>query len=153
MANTSEEPVADGQRFQLDSFRVTVLAVFASGIYGTGIIAAMWAAHLSVVAAHSDRAIPVWPWVLAFVFVVGGMLMVIYGFFFRPRELRLSATQVALVNWDGNGKKMRRDEVRAVADGPRRILLRGAGKTLVVPGIFREWERIREELSAWGGGA
>jgi hypothetical protein len=151
MANTSEEPVADGKRFKLDSFRITVMAVFASGIYGTGIIAAMWAAHLTVVAAHSERPIPVWPWVLAFAFVVGGMLMVIYGFFFRPRELRVSATQVALVNWDGNGKKIRRDEVRTVEAGPRRILLRGPGKTLVVPGIFRDWERIREELSAWGG--
>jgi hypothetical protein len=152
MANTSEEPVADGKRFKLDSFRITVLAILASGIYGTGIIAAMWAAHASVVAAHSDRSIPALPWVIAFVFVVGGMLMVIYGFFFRPRELRVSATQVALVNWDGNGKKMRRDEVRTVEIGPRRILLRGTGKTLVVPGIFRDWERIREELSAWGGG-
>jgi hypothetical protein len=151
MANTSEEPVADGIRFKLDSFRVTVLAIFASGIYGTGIIAAMWAAHRTVAAAHADRPVPVWPWAIAFAFVVGGMLMVIYGFFFRPRELRISATQVALVNWDGNGKKMRRDEVRTVETGPRRILLRGADRTLAVPGIFREWDRIRKELSAWGG--
>jgi hypothetical protein len=150
MANTSEEPVADGKRFKLDSTRITVLAILASGVYGTGIIVAMWAAHLSVVAAHADHPIPAWPWAIAFVFVVGGMLTVIYGFFFRPRELRVSETQVALVNWDGNGKKIRRDQVQAVEAGPRRILLRGAEKSLVVPGIFREWDRIREELSAWG---
>jgi hypothetical protein len=28
--------------------------------------------------------------------------------------------------------------------------LRGEGKSLVVPGIFRDWDKIREELSAWG---
>jgi hypothetical protein len=78
------------------------------------------------------------------------MLAVIYGFFFRPRELRLSETQVALVNWDGNGKKMRRDQVQTVETGRRRIVLRGEGKSLVVPGIFRDWDKIREELSAWG---
>lgn len=150
MANTSEEPVADGKRFKLDSFRVTVLAVLASGVYGTGIIMAMWAAHLSVLAAHAERPVPVWPWALAFVFVVGGMLAVIYGFFFRPRELRISGNQVALVKWDGNGKKIRRDQVQTVETAGRRIILRGAEKSLVVPGIFREWDRIREELAAWG---
>jgi hypothetical protein len=150
MANTSEEPVADGKRFKLDSTRITVLAVLASGVYGTGIIMAMWAAHMTVLAAHSDRPLPVWPWASAFVFVVGGMLTVIYGFFFRPRELRVSETQVALVNWDGNGKQIRRDQVQAVETGPRRILLRGAEKSLVVPGIFREWDQIRAELTAWG---
>jgi hypothetical protein len=150
MANTSEEPVADGKRFKLDSFRITVLAVVASGVYGTGIIMAMWAAHLSIVAAHANRPIPPWPWAIAFVLVVGGMLAVIYGFFFRPRELRLSETQVAVVYWDGNGKKMRRDQIRTVETGRRRIVLRGPEKSLVVPGIFRDWDRIREELSAWG---
>ena len=150
MANTSEEPVSDGERFKPDSSRITALAILSSGTYGTGIITVMWSAHLSVVAAHSSRSIPVWPWAISFILVVGGMLSVIYGFFFRPRELRVSDSQVAVVYWDGNGKKIRREEVRTVEAGRSRIVLRGAEKTLVVPGIFRDWDRIRRELSVWG---
>ena len=150
MANTSEEPVADGRRFKLDTFRIYVLAILASAVYGGGVLMAMWAAYLSVQAAHADRPIPAWPWLIAFTLVVGGMLSVIYGFFFRPRELRLAVDQVALVYWDGNGKKIRRDQVREVEAGPRRIVLRGPEKTLVVGRIFRDWDRIRAELGAWG---
>jgi hypothetical protein len=150
MANTSEEPVADGKRFKLDPVRIAVLGAAASGIYGAGVVVGMWAARLSVQAAHAGTAIPVWPWVLAFAFVVGGMLSVIYGFFFRPRELRLSGTQVALVYWDGNGKKMSRDQVRAVKAAAGRIVLEGPEKTLVIGRIFRDWDRIRSELAEWG---
>jgi hypothetical protein len=150
MANTSEEPVADGKRFKLDPIRIAVLGAAASGVYGAGVVVGMWAARLSVQAAHAGRPIPVLPWALAFAFVVGGMLSVIYGFFFRPRELRLSGTQVALVYWDGNGKKMRRDQVRAVKTAASRIVLQGPEKTLVIGRIFRDWDRIRAELAEWG---
>jgi hypothetical protein len=150
MANTSEEPVADGKRFKPDAFRIVVLAIIASGIYGSGVLVAMWAANLSIKAAHAGAPIAVWPWFLALGFVVAGILSVIYGFFFRPRELRLSETQVAVVYWDGNGKKIRRDQVRQVDAGRRRIVLRGPEKTLVVTRIFRDWERIRAELAQWG---
>lgn len=153
MANTSEEPVADGERFKPDPIRIAVLAVIASGIYGSGILVAMWAANLSVKAAHAGEPIPIWPWALAFGFVVVGILSVIYGFFFRPRELRLSGSQVAVVFWDGNGKKIRRDQVSQVETAGRRIVLRGPEKTLVIAGIFRDWDRIKSELAAWGKGA
>lgn len=149
MANTSEEPVADGKRFKPDAFRITILAIVASGIYGSGVLVAMWAANLSIKAAHAGTPIAVWPWFLALGFVVGGILSVIYGFFFRPRELRLSETQVAVVYWDGNGKKISRDQVRQVDAGRRRIVLRGPEKTLVVNRIFRDWERIKAELAQW----
>lgn len=150
MANTSEEPVADGKRFKPDAYRITILAIIASGIYGSGILVAMWAANLSIKAAHAGAPIALWPWFLALGFVVAGILSVIYGFFFRPRELRLSETQVAVVYWDGNGKKIRRDQVRQVDAGRRRIVLRGPDKTLVVTRIFRDWDRIRAELAQWG---
>ena len=149
MANTSEEPVADGKRFKPDSLRIAILAVIASGIYGSGILVAMWAANLSIKAAHAGHPIPVWPWAIAFAFVVVGILSVIYGFFFRPRELRLSESQVAVVYWDGNGKKIRRDQVRQVETGGRRIVLRGPEKTLVIARIFKDWDRIASELAAW----
>jgi hypothetical protein len=110
----------------------------------------MWAANLSIKAAHAGAPVAVWPWFVALGFVVAGILSVIYGFFFRPRELRLSETQVAVVYWDGNGKKIRRDQVRQVDAGWRRIVLRGPEKTLVVTRIFRDWERIRAELAQWG---
>lgn len=149
MANTSEEPVADGERFKADSFRITVLAAIASGVYGTGIVLAIWAANITVKAAHAGTPIAVWPWAIAFILVVSGMLAVIYGFFFRPRELRLSGDQAALVHWDGNGKKIGRAQVREVETGRNRIVLRGPEKTLVIPRIFRDWERISSQLEAW----
>jgi hypothetical protein len=152
MANTSEEPVADGRRYKLDSNRITLLAVLASGVYGAGIIMAMWAARLSVAAAHASRPIPAVPWTVAFILVVSGMLAVIYGFFFRPRELRVNGTHAALVYWDGNGKKIARDQVRKVEAGRRRIVLSGSGKRLVIGRIFRDWDAIRAEFSGWGAG-
>lgn len=151
MANTAEEPVADGKRYKIDSFRVTVLAVAASGVYGSGIIMVMWSAWKSVQAAHASLPIPVLPWAVSFLLVVGGMLSVIYGFFFRPRELRISDTQVALVYWDGNGKKMDRAQVESVEARNGRIVIRGKGarKKLVVGKIFQGWEAILAELGSW----
>lgn len=149
MANTAEEPVADGKRYKIDSFRVTVLAIVACGVYGSGILMVMWSAWKSVQAAHASLPIPVLPWVCSFVLVVSGMLSVIYGFFFRPRELRISDTQVAVVYWDGNGKKMDRSQVESVAAGRSRIVLKGKGRKLVVGRIFLGWNLILAELGSW----
>ncbi len=149
MANTSEEPVADGKRFKAATLRIVILAVAASGVYGSGILMVMWAANLTIKAAHASAPISPLPWVIALILVVGGMLSVIYGFFFRPRELRVSEEQVALVYWDGNGKKINRSQVRSVDTGPTRIVLRGPDKTLVVGRIFENWDSIKAELSAW----
>ena len=111
-----------------------------AGIVGTAIGVSMLlrASRPRVVAAFS-----------AFALVVGGMLAVIYGFFFRPRELRISGDQVALVYWDGNGKKMRRDQVEEVKARPGSIVLRGPGKRLVIGRIFNDWDRIKTELAGW----
>lgn len=149
MANTAEEPVADGKRYKIDTTRVTILAVAACGVYGSGILMVMVSAWLSVKAAHAAAPIPVLPWAASFVLVVGGMLSVIYGFFFRPRELRISETQVALVYWDGNGKKFDRSQVESVEAGSGRIVLKGKGRKLVVGRIFNDWARIRAELEGW----
>lgn len=149
MANTAEEPVADGKCYKIDSLRVTVLAVIACGLYASGILMVMWSAWKTVQSAHASLPIPVLPWVYSFVLVVSGMLSIIYGFFFRPRELRISDTQVAVVYWDGNGKKMDRSQVESVAAGRGRIVLKGKGKKLVVGKIYMEWDRITAELGSW----
>ena len=149
MANTAEEPVADGKRYKIDSLRVTILAVAACGTYGSGILMVMWSAWKSVQAAHAGLPIPAIWWVFSFILVVSGMLSVIYGFFFRPRELRISESQVALVYWDGNGKKMDRSQVESVAAGRGSIVLKGKGKKLVVGRIFMGWDSIAAELGSW----
>jgi hypothetical protein len=149
MANTSTEPVSDGKRFKADTTRIAVFAIFACGIYGSGIIMVMYAAFLSVRAVHAGQGLPVLPWVASFVLVVSGMLSVIYGFFFRPREARVSGTQVALVYWDGNGKVMDRAQVESLEVGASRVVLKGGGKRLVVSRMFSGFDSIRSELSAW----
>jgi hypothetical protein len=149
MANTSTEPVAEGRKFKADTTRIAILAVFACGVYGGGILTVMIAAWATVKSYHAHQGVPAMPWVAAFVLVVAGMLSVIYGFFFRPREARLSPTQVAVVYWDGNGKTMDRDKVESMDVGKSRIVLKGGGKRLVVSNMFAEWKTLREELAAW----
>lgn len=149
MANTSTEPVAEGKRFKADTTRIAVFAVFACGIYGGGILTVMYAAFLTIKAAHAGQSTPFLPWAAAFVLVVSGMMAVIYGFFFRPREARLSESQVAVVFWDGNGKVMDRSQVESMDVGRSRIVLKGAGKRLVVDRMYSGWDALRGELSAW----
>ncbi|HKP98024.1 MAG TPA: hypothetical protein VJ385_19990 [Fibrobacteria bacterium] len=149
MANTSDEPVADGKRFKADPLRIAVFAVLACGVYGAGILAVMFAAFSTVKAVHASQGIPVLPWAAAFVLVVSGMLSVIYGFFFRPRECRLSGEQVAIVYWDGNGKVMSRNQLESITVGRSRIVLVGGGKRLVVGRIYSGWKQLSGELGAW----
>lgn len=149
MANTSTEPVADGKRFKADTTRIAVFAFLACGIYGSGIIMVMYAAYLTIKAAHAGQAVPALPWVASFVLVVSGMMAVIYGFFFRPREARLSESQVAVVFWDGNGKVMDRAQVESMEVGRSRIVLKGAGKRVVVDRMYSGWDALRGELAAW----
>ena len=151
MANTSDEPVFEGRRFPADTLRIAVFGVFACGVYGAGFGMVVYAAFLSVRAVHAGQSAPVLPWAAAFVLVVSGMLAVIYGFFFRPREARLSERQVALVFWDGNGKVMDRDQVETVEVRPSRIVLKGGGKRIVVNKMFSDWKRLSGELGAWRG--
>lgn len=150
MANTSEEPVADGKRFKADPLRITVLALVACGVYGSGILMVMWSAWKTVQAGHAGLPMPLLPWVASFILVVSGMLTVIYGFFFRPRELRLSDTQIAVVYWDGNGKKMDRSQVETVSAGRGGIVLKSKVSKLVVGRMFSGWDRIAAELGTWG---
>lgn len=149
MANISTEPVAQGKRFKADTTRIAVFAFFACGIYGGGILTVMYAAFLTIKAAHAGQGTPLLPWVASFVLVVSGMMAVIYGFFFRPREARLSENQVAVVLWDGNGKVMDRSQVESMDVGRSRIVLKGAGKRLVVDRMYSGWDDLRAELSAW----
>lgn len=149
MANTSDEPVADGKRFKADPLRIAVFGLFASGVYGSGILAVIFAAHSTIKAVHNAQNVSVLPWIAAFVLVVSGMLSVIYGFFFRPRECRLSGNQVAVVYWDGNGKVMDRKQVESVHVGRSRIVLTGGGKRVVVGRIYSDWKQLKAELGAW----
>jgi hypothetical protein len=149
MANTSTEPVAHGKRFKADPLRIAVMAVIACGVYGSGIASVFWAAYTAINAVHANQSIPVLPWTVAFVLVVSGMLLVIYGFFFRPREARLSEDQVALVFWDGNGKVMDRKKVESMVVGRSRIVLKGGGKRMVVDKMFSDWPALKGELGGW----
>jgi hypothetical protein len=149
MANTSTEPVAEGKRFKADPFRIAVFGIFACGVYGSGIVSVVCSAFLTIRAAHAGLPVPILPWAVSFVLIVSGMLAVIYGFFFRPREARLSESQVAVVFWDGNGKVMDRDKVESMDVGSSRIVLKGAGKRLVVGKMFSDWKRLSGELGAW----
>ena len=149
MANTSTEPVAEGKRFKADTTRIAVFALFACGLYGSGICAVVYSAFITVRAFHAGQGVPVLPWIGAFVLMVSGMLAVIYGFFFRPREARLSGTQVAIVFWDGNGQVMDRVQVESMDVGSFRIVLKGGGKRLVLGRMFEGWAQLRGELAAW----
>ncbi|MEO6096211.1 MAG: hypothetical protein ABIW76_11105 [Fibrobacteria bacterium] len=149
MANTSTEPVAEGRKFKADTTRIAILAIGACCVYGGGIISVMLSAYITVKAFHAHQGVPAYPWVISFILVVSGMLSVIYGFFLRPREARLSPTQVAVVFWDGNGKTMDRDKVESMDVGKSRIVLKGGGKRVVVSSMFTEWKTLRAELAAW----
>ncbi len=149
MANTSDEPVSEGKRFKADPLRIALFAVFACGIYGSGILMVVLAAFQTIKAVHADLSVPVIPWIAAFFLVVSGMLSVIYGFFFRPRECRLSPAKVAVVYWDGNGKVMERAQVESVAIGSMRIVLIGGGKKLVVGRIYSDWKELKGALGSW----
>lgn len=145
----AHEPVPDGKRFKADSMRIAIFALFACGVYGGGIAAVVWAAYVTMNAMRSSDSLPVLPWVAAFVFVVSGMLTVVYGFFFRPRECRISENQVGLVFWDGTGKVMDRRKLDSVEVSRSRIVLRGEGKRLVVGSMFADWKILRAQLAAW----
>ncbi len=149
MANTSTEPVAEGTRYKADTTRIAVLAIFACGVYGSGIFAVVYAAYLTVNAFHAAHSMPILPWVAAFILIVSGMLSVVYGFFFRPREARVSKNQIALVFWDGNGKVMDRSQVESIEVSSSRIVIKGGGKRLVVGKMFSEWKKLSGELAAW----
>jgi hypothetical protein len=151
MANTSTEPVADGKRYKASPIRIAILGLLACGIYGAGIGMVVWAAYLTNKAFHGEGTVPFLPWAAAFVLMVSGMLSVIYGFFFRPREVRLNESQVALVYWDGNGKVMDRAQVESMQVTGSRVVLRGGGRKLVIGPMFSDWKKLRGELGAWGG--
>lgn len=149
MANTSEEPVSDGKRFKADPLHIAAFALFTGAVYGSGILTVIYAAYLTIQAVHASRGIPVLPWIAAFTLVVSGIMSVVYGFFFRPRECRLNGSQVAVVYWDGNGKVMSRDQLESIDVGKSRIVLTGGGKRVVVARIYSGWKQLREELRSW----
>jgi len=151
MKSSAAQHLAGGSRFPASSGRIILLAFFISLLYGAGLAAGGWAATLSLAAVRAGRDVPWMPWLLAFAFMVSGMLAVVYGFFFRPRALEISADEVALVRWDGKGRSMRRDEVTAVRPGRSRIVLEGGGRRLAIAPIFSRWEAIGAELAKWPG--
>lgn len=149
MANISTEPAANGKKYPADHLRILMVATLACGLYGAGIGAVVWASWATIKAGHAVQSTPLFPWVVAFGLLVTGMLAIIYGFFFRPREARLSKTQIAIVFWDGNGKMMERSKVESIVVSPSRIVLKGGGKKVVVHKIFSNWAELSAELAAW----
>lgn len=149
MKISESEIAADARRFKPSVIRMALLGMVVCGIYGGGILSAVWAGHTTVEVAHSGGEIPILPWALAFVFVISGMLSVIYAFFFRPREVRLTDSAVAILWWDGNGKVMERSQVETVVVSGAKIMLRGGGETLVIPPIFFNANQLGDELKTW----
>ena len=128
-----------------------LLGIAVGAVYGSGILMAVWAAMLTSRSMQARGGLPYLPWTVAFVLVLLGMLFLIYGFFFRPRRVHLTEHAITLVIWDGSGKSLSRDQVESVQADDKRVVLRGAGKTLVVDRMFGPWEKLRAELVAWAG--
>lgn len=153
MRYPASNPIPEGHRFPAENLRIVRMALMVSVVYGGGILTAFWAGYLTKEAIRTGSGLPVLPWSLAFLGVIAGMLSVIYGFFFRPREVRLTEEKVSLLIWDGSGKSMRRDELESAEAGPSRVVLKGGGKTLVVDRRFAPWKTLREEMVKWADGA
>ena len=149
MKITESEISPNARRFRPSPFRMAILGLIVASIYGGGIAAAVWAGYETVEAAHAGGEVPVLPWSLAFFFVVSGMLSVIYAFFFRPREVRLTQDMVVILWWDGNGRAVRRDQVEVVKVTGSRIVLHGSGETLKIGPIFSNWKVLGEEIKGW----
>jgi hypothetical protein len=152
MTSPPSNPVPTGRRFPADKQRIVILGMGIAAVYGAGILAAVWAAFLTSQAVHAGGGIPVSPWALAIFLVLAGMLAVIYGFFFRPREVRLDEYQVSILLWDGSGKTLSRHQLESIDTTDTNVILRGAGRTLVVDRMFADWKVLREALVAWAAG-
>lgn len=137
------------RRFAAGSGRIALLGLGTALLYGLGLGSGGWAAHLSLQAVRAGGDVAVLPWLFAFVFMVSGMLAVVYGFFFRPRAVEVTDEEVALVKWDGKGKSLRRDQVAAVDASNSAIVLTGPEGTLRIGRIFEDWQGIRDILQAW----
>ena len=149
MKITESEIAPDAKRFLLSPIRTALLGLVVVAIYGGGILSAVWAGQLTVKVTHSGGELPILPWLSAFLFVITGMLSVIYAFFFRPREVRLTDTAVAMLWWDGNGKTMKREVIETVRVSGSKITLTGGGETLIIPPIFLNAKVLGEQLKSW----
>lgn len=149
MKHSIHQYLPGSTRFGLDPFRLVGLASVVVAIYGAGILAGGMAGHSSLAAARAGQGIPVLPWVIAFAFVILGMLGVVYGFFLRPRALEINEEEVALINWDGKGRSMRRENLLSVESAATRIVLKGRDGDLVIPRLFHGWDALRTRLQAW----
>lgn len=137
------------RRYSAGAGRIALFGLGTSLLYGLGLGSGGWAAHLSLQAVRAGREVAVVPWILAFVFMVSGMLAVVYGFFFRPRAVEVSDDEVALVKWDGKGKSLRRDQVASVKASGSSIVLSGPAGSLRIGRIYEDWQGMRESLQAW----
>jgi hypothetical protein len=139
-----------GRRFGVEPVRLVRVFLGIAAIYAAGIGMAGWAAALTAKVMHSGGdALPYAQWLGAFVIIIAGFLAVVYGIFFRPRELRVSEDEVKLVLWDGSGKFMKRVQLESFDATPSRLVLRGGGKTLVVGKMFEPWNEVRAAVENW----
>jgi hypothetical protein len=141
--------LATSRRHPAAASRIALLAFGICLLYGVGLAAGGYAAHLSLEAVRSSRGIPVLPWIVAFAGMVSGMLSVVYGFFFRPRAVEINSEEVAIVRWDGKGPSIRRDEIVSVEAGTSRITLRAPNRTISLAPIYSDWDGLRAALLAW----
>lgn len=143
-----------GRRFGLEPTRLVAFFIGIAALYGVGVLAAGVAAAKTANVMHSGGSnIPYREWAAAFILLIGGILAVIYGIFFRPRELRVSEDEVKLVLWDGSGKFLKRAQLESFAAASSRLVLRGGGKTLVIGRTFAPWNEVRAAVEGWAGPA
>lgn len=129
--------------------RLFLLAIMVVAIYGGGILMAVWAGSQTVTAAHNGGDIPVFAWSCAFILIISGMLAVVYAFFFRPREARITDEEVALFWWDGSGKGLKRSEVKKIEKKFGKIVVSSETEKLTIPSIFVELESLEKKIAAW----
>lgn len=147
--NQPSQILAGGRRYPASSSRILLLAIGILFLYAAGLGSGGWAATLSLAEVRAGREVPVLPWLAALVFMVSGMLSVVYGFFFRPRAVEVNDEEVAFVKWDGKAKSLRRDEVKAVRESGGRLILEGEGKSLVIRSHFEGWDALQADLARW----
>ncbi len=149
MKITATEIPPSAQKYPASPIRIVILACIVTAIYGGGILMAVRAGYATIASAHAGGPIPYFEWSLAFFFVILGMLSVIYAFFFRPREARLSEDLIALVWWDGSCKALSRSEVVRVDCKGSKIRIEGKDLTLNIPNIFSNQNILAEKLKTW----
>jgi len=109
---------------------------------------AVVAGKQTVTIAHQGGDIPFLYWSWAFFLIISGMLAVIYAFFFRPREIKLSETEVGIFLWNGEGKGFLLKQIKSVESKGGKIVLISENEKIIFPPIFDAMPSLFEKLKS-----